>query len=299
MIDDDFGELVEYDFQPNFDDLAPDLDSDVHGQDWVSMESLDAIAPLDDYQFIGDPDGTGYIAQTTPFTCAVVSQQMILNDFGVVSPGTGQPLSEAELVYVATTNGWLHDGTSPDDMGKLLEYYGVSNHHGYGIDNMAEELRQGHKVIVGVDSAELWNTDNRLFNDFKDYIAGEVADHAIVVKGIKFDGQGEPVVVVNDPGNPYGAGNEYALSVFMDAFEDGRCHYVATDNPPPMLASHELFGSHFDPEAGAYDQPDVWPAYTVSHVLSQQAGGAFFENNVSRSLADLNSEQRRSLLLNL
>lgn len=216
---------------------------------------------IEDYEFrIGDPDPSGWVigGQTTDFTCAVVSQQMILNEFGIVNPGTGLPLSEAQLTYDATINGWLNGGTSPDDVGKLLEYYGVDCHHGYGLEEMASELAQGHKVIVGVDSKELWNSDNAFLNDLEDVVLGEQANHAIVVKGIKVGQDGETTVVINDPGTPDGAGNEYPLDIFLDAFEDGDCHYVATDYAPPGLGTDPIFGANFNPTEGRYAGSDQW-----------------------------------------
>jgi len=170
---------------------------------------------------IGDPDGSGFIHQTTDQTCAVVSQQMILKEYGI-------DISEAQLVIDAKDNDWLNQGTKPEDSGKLLELHGVPTHHGTGIENMASELVQGHKVIVGVDSDEIWH--NSIFDDLFD--RGNGADHAIVVKGFKENELGEPVVVVNDPGKPNGAGVEYPIDQFEDAFEDGGFHYIATNAPP-------------------------------------------------------------------
>jgi hypothetical protein len=243
----DIDDLLEHDFGGDFN--TADTGYEVSGPPF-SIEDYDIN--------IGDPDGSGHISQTTGFTCAVVSQQMILNDFGVVNPDTGEPFSEAQLVYDATIHGWLNEGTIPEDMGNLLQYHGVDCHQGSGIENMVEELARGHKVIVGVDATELWNQENDLINDLQDIFIGESANHAIVVKGIKHNENGEPIVVINDPGLPDGAGDEYPLDVFHDAFQDSGCFYVATDDTPPGLASHMLFGSQFDPEAGLYSGSDKW-----------------------------------------
>lgn len=55
---------------------------------------------------VGTPaeDAATWHHQGTDFTCAVVSQQMILEQFGV-------DVSEAQLVYDAVTNGWLAERT--------------------------------------------------------------------------------------------------------------------------------------------------------------------------------------------
>jgi hypothetical protein len=172
---------------------------------------------------------------------------MILHDFGVVDQATGMPISEAQLVSEAWGHGWLtQNGTQPEDMGQLLEYHGISTHSGNGIEDLMHELAEGHKVIVGVDSGELWETDGI----FEDILHGEQADHVIVVKGIKLNEEGNPVVVVNDPGDILGAGREYPIDDFMNAFEDGGCRYIATDNAPPdfdpleVSFSKELFPSY-------------------------------------------------------
>jgi len=207
---------------------------------------------------IGDPDSSGYKQQSTGFTCAVVTQQMVLDDFGIIDPATGMCPSEAQLTYVATVNGWLYEGTSLADSGRLLDYYNVDNHHGQGTENMIEELAQGHKVIVGVDADELWHQDNSIINDLKDVFGGEAPNHAIVVKGIKFDENQEPIVVINDPGMSDGGGMEYKFGTFVKAFEDSDFHYIATDNAPPDLENDAVFGLNYNFDKGTYDGSENW-----------------------------------------
>jgi hypothetical protein len=71
---------------------------------------------------VGTPssDAKDWVLQTTDFTCAVVSQEMILHEFGV-------DVSEAQLVHEADEHGWLSDnGTSPEDLGRLLNLHDVA-----------------------------------------------------------------------------------------------------------------------------------------------------------------------------
>ena len=288
----EFSDLLNYDFQ----DLSDLIDDDPIEN--LAYPNIDSIAPIETY-IVGDPDNTGHIAQTTAITCAVVSQQMILNDFGVVSPTTGLPLSEAELTYVAAVNGWLSEGTTPDDVGKLLDYYAIPNHKGYGIDNLVTELQQGHKVIVGVDSSELWNSNNPILNFAEDYVVGENADHAIVVNGIIFDGQCEPIVVVNDPGSPQGAGNQYPISTFLDAFQDSNCFYVATDNAPPNLAEHIQFGHHYDPLKEQYSDWSHWASSYQGEKPNHSIPTNYFNSHKPINLVDLDQDRQREILLNL
>ncbi|MDR1385806.1 MAG: C39 family peptidase [Planctomycetaceae bacterium] len=201
----DFGEHQEIDW--NIDDVS---------SSWTQMEFSHNIY---------GGDGT-YIPQTTDFTCAVVSQEMILHDFGI-------NVSEAELVYDAASHGWLTDnGTSIGNMGKLLEYYGVSTHANYDgdIPSLVNELAHGHKVIVAVDSGELWNGQSfwQRLTGF-DYPS---PDHAIVIDGVDFSDPNHPQVIINDPGHSNGDHQHYPLDHFLEAWNDSNCTYVATDNAP-------------------------------------------------------------------
>jgi hypothetical protein len=230
MIDGSHDNLLNYDF--DFEVDHPDSLPDHWGLVGSHQGDSPILQPLND-TCIGDPDGSGHIWQTTGFTCAVVAQEMVLHEFGVLDPSTGQPISEAQLTYDAVRNGWLDAGTDARDMGNLLQFYGIDCHPGEGLENMIKELSQGHMVIAAVDADELWDPDNRLLNDLKDIFGGEAGNHALVVKGVRIEDSGDYVVVVNDPGRPDGAGNQYPIEVFSDAFRDSGCRYVAAAIAPP------------------------------------------------------------------
>jgi len=175
---------------------------------------------------VGTPgeDSHSWVEQSTPFTCDVVSQEMILHQFGINS-------SEAQLTYEATAHGWLTDGgTSMENMSRLLELHGVPTHttpHG-SVDSLVNELAQGHKVIAAVDSGDLWKTGFPMEDIFKSH----VADHAIVITGLDMSNSAHPKVYINDPGDPTGAGKAYPLDEFLHAWGDGGNLYVATNNAP-------------------------------------------------------------------
>ncbi|MDR2171461.1 MAG: C39 family peptidase [Planctomycetaceae bacterium] len=230
-------------FEHEFSDFSnlPDI-----GNDWDSGQTF---SPWRDAAVGSD---TTFVSQTTPFTCAVVSQEMILNDFGI-------DVSESQLVYTATSNGWLtENGTSISDMGNLLEYYGVSAHTNYNGDlsSMVNELARGHKVIVAVDSGELWSGGS--FWEKLTGIDNNTPDHAIVVSGVDFSDVNNPQVVVNDPGIPDGAGMRYPLAHFLEAWNDSNCTYVATDNAPPDIANDPNFNVNFNPQSEIYSTRDFW-----------------------------------------
>lgn len=210
------------------------------------------FSPWLDHAGITTPhdDAAYWRLQQTNFTCAVVCQQMILNQFGI-------DVSEAQLVYDAAANGWLtQSGTALHDMGKLLEYYGVPVHYGYGegVEAIVSEIARGHKVIAAVDSGELWKQDSF----FEDWINPHGRDHAVMVYGVDFSDVNCPKVVLNDPGDPGGKGKPYPLEEFLDAWRDSNYFYVATDYAPTGLADHSQFGAHFNPHTGMYMDEDFW-----------------------------------------
>ena len=239
--DDTFANLIAY---------SPPLD----GTEFLNWSTQDTFSPWgDDGQLVfGKPeiDSHGHVHQTTHFTCAVVSQQMILKQFG-------HNVSESQLVYDATSHGWLtNHGTSTENVGKLLELYGVKNHVHYGADPawLAAVLAQGHKVIVAVDSGELWGKD--WF--FEDWFYPNGADHALMVTGLDLSDPSNPKVFVNDPGDPAGAGKSYPLERFLDAWKDSKGMYIATDIAPPDLVSHPVWGANFNPASEIYLDSAFW-----------------------------------------
>lgn len=192
---------------------------------------------------IGTPriDGQFWHHQTTPFTCALVAQLGIINEF------TGQGLSEAQLVYEATANGWISDeGTRPGDVGLLLEAHGIECHpvEHAEMGDVVAELALGHKVIVGVDAKELWDPGHPLHG-----FTHQAANHAIWVTGVDLSNPDNPQVIINDSGSPEGCGHAYDLRTFLEAWEASGYSYVATDHAPPGLAGRV---PGFDEEHGMF-----------------------------------------------
>ena len=162
-------------------------------------------------------------------SCAIHSQYHVLKDYGYT--GTVEDLkAEAEA------NGWYDPatGTSPENVGKLLEAHGVPcnvyvNANEY---NLISELAQGKRVIVGLDSGEIWEGEGVL-QDFWEKITGGGADHAVVVSGINTADPDNIKVVLTDSGAGHAA-IEYPLDQFMDAWKDGECTmWVPRDPPKP------------------------------------------------------------------
>ena len=209
---------------------------------WSSPESLQENSGI-----IGTPDMDVqyWQPQTTNFTCAVQAQR------GIIEAFTGEHVSEAQLVYEATANGWLTDrGMSPLDAGSLLELHGIDCHSKSGatIEDLMSELAQGHKIIVGVDSGEIWRDDFPLEDFF-----GQSADHAIWVTGVDMTDPAHPKVIINDSGDAAnGAGKAYDLALFKDAWQDSGFFYVATDDAPSDMSF--AAGRGFDTTAGEFPE---------------------------------------------
>lgn len=235
------------------DPLSADLDSLQFNSDEITLPwDSDGNLTAFDCAGVPDSDTQHWQLQTTPFTCAVVAQRGIIEEF------TGREISESQLVYDATVHGWLTDGgMSMGDAGNLLELYGVPCHERTGatIEDLMGELAQGHKVIVGVDSGEIWNQDY----SWEDFLH-QSADHAIWVTGIDKSDPANPKVIVNDSGDPNGAGKAYDLYVFQDAWQDSGFFYVSTDNAPPNI---QQVAHGYDPAAGVF--PDMVSYLSQTH----------------------------------
>ena len=188
--------------------------------------------------FIGDPGAQmdDWILQDAPDNCAVAAEMSIINQF------ISTPLSIDEASYISDANGWYQPGcgTSPEQVGQLMDAFGVPHHTVTDgtIDQLVQELRDGHGVIVGVNSSELW--DEGIWGAIKQFFLDAFglddiipADHAVVVTGIDNSDPANPMVIINDSGMPNGAAVRYPLDQFRDAWENSGFYYVATSIPIP------------------------------------------------------------------
>jgi hypothetical protein len=191
----------------------------------------------DDY-FIGNPAAQmdDWIYQDTPDNCAVAAETSLINQF------ITNDLSLDEAGYISSSNGWWQPGmgTNPDEIGNLMDIYNIPNHTviGGSIEQLVLEIDQGHGVIVGVNSSELWdegilNTIEQFFRDAFGLDNVNPADHAVVVTGVDVSDPNHPMVIINDSGMPGGAAVKYPLERFVDAWENSGFYYTATDVPIP------------------------------------------------------------------
>lgn len=187
----------------------------------IPIQIADTIHGKEAQNVVFDPSVYQYYNDT----CAIQSQHLILEQYGI-------HVSQEDLIQIAKENGWYAEGygTPMEMTGKLLEYFGidVTGSQGNNIFNLANEIAQGHQVIVGVDSGELVYPEET--KDF-DVMYGEQADHALVVVGIDTSDPDNVMVIVTDPGT----GNRqmaYPAEQFVDAWKDSNCFMVTTNNIP-------------------------------------------------------------------
>ncbi|MFI1682870.1 hypothetical protein [Streptomyces sp. NPDC020607] len=169
----------------------------------------------------GPDDTAGWHEQQATHSCAVVSQEFLLDRF------TGVDHTEEELAAVAEAHGWYRPGvgTPLDDVGNLLEYYDVpvERSQGESLDSLASALSAGEGVLVALDSDELLAADPESL-ELADAagIPDQGADHVVQVIGFDRSDPDDPRVVLNDPGRPDGAGLEVPEADFLRAWDDSQ-----------------------------------------------------------------------------
>lgn len=143
--------------------------------------------------------------------CAQFAQMFVIEE------ALGIELDPDMFCEISEANGWFSEegGTNPEDMNKMLDYFGIENEAYYGgtTDELIEALNNGDRVIVAVDSGEYW--DDEAF--WEDWFDPNGADHAI--EAIGYD-EATDSIIVNDSGNPDGCGEMIPRDVFEDAWKD-------------------------------------------------------------------------------
>lgn len=165
---------------------------------------------------------------TTP-SCAVRCQQIIMRDYGIQIP-------QDELMDYATLKGWYNpeDGTATGDIGNILEACRIGTHMSFNnsIFDLLNELINGHRVIVSVDSHELWAEYGS--DEWNFYQQLQNPDHAVVVAGARIDplNPEDSTIILTDPGRG-DAFIEYKMEHFVQAWQDSEFYMMATDIPAP------------------------------------------------------------------
>ncbi|EDX83066.1 hypothetical protein S7335_244 [Synechococcus sp. PCC 7335] len=234
--------------------------------------------PIDGVFGTPDEDMENWHQQTRDDTCAIASQEFVLDEV------LGRDVTEQELTEVATANGWYTPGggTPLHATGNLLEAYGVpvTQEFGGSLQDIAEKLEQGQKVIVGVDADEIWTPgENALEDDvLGDYIAGyghipgQDANHAVQVIGIDATDPNNPMVILNDPGTADGQGFRVPAGEFENAWADSQKFMVSTTELTPdttnqtelagmsevRFSALDRYGRPYWPSSGEYYVPSAY-----------------------------------------
>ncbi|MBM9606743.1 C39 family peptidase [Desulfopila inferna] len=192
---------------------------DVHVND--SPQTDVSHSDLPDYR----NDANQWHLQENTDTCAVVTQEFILDAV------TGHDFSEQELVTHAIEKGYYTPGvgTSCEDVGKILEDYGieVKRTTGNELSDLEDVIRSGQKVMVGVDCNEINN--NSASEQLKDILYMPEANHLFQPIGIDY---GSQEVIVNDPGTFDGQAKRVAISNFLAGWADSNFFMAQTTNIP-------------------------------------------------------------------
>ncbi len=245
----------------NWADIGPDeqvgtLDGVLYAQDGYDNFNP---AMTDSEGVIGDPgaDMTHWHQQTGADTCGVVSQEFILDDV------LGRDFTESELREIAASEGWYTPGggTPLPEMGRLLEHFNleVDYQEDCTLEDLSQKIEEGQKVIVALDSDEIWNPgavdDDLLYTRWG--LPGQDANHAVQVIGVDGSDPEHPAVVLNDPGMAEGQGLKIPADTFMDAWEDSN-HYMVSTTGKVI----QNVGNYYD-QSGVwyYDDGTVYPGY--------------------------------------
>lgn len=197
------------------------LEYDLANVDYTPLPTYDPAAS-DPEMVSGTPETSMELweCQGNTERCALYSQMFVIEEL------TGQDIDIDELAQLATENGWFDEesGTPMLNMNKVLDYYGVESEMTFHntIDDLKECLDNGGKVIVAVDSGEIWfNEQHNIFSPM------DGADHAVEVIGIDYTDPDNPMVILNDSGTPHGCGEMVPLAQFENAWADSDGQMVA------------------------------------------------------------------------
>ncbi|NET45445.1 hypothetical protein [Okeania sp. SIO2B3] len=224
-------------FQRNSSDDT-NADNSIASSDSLESDRADYYIPEnnwcpEDFDGWGDPiqDGNCWEQQDSGTSCAVVAQIAVYESI------TGMEISETKACEIAQTNGWYdpQKGTTGEDIGKLLEGFGISTKQSYDatLVDIAEALEKGDKVIVGLDANEIWYPyrDSTTGNPIEQTNVG----HAVWVTGIDPQPDGSIKIILNDSATPDGKMKAIDAEDFLNAWEDFSNLLVVADTPNKRL----------------------------------------------------------------
>lgn len=224
---------VAYRFEADFD-FTGDHHSNYHYEDFIPADSADFDSMFYGSS-IGSADANGCFDPTTPeeFVSGTPAKDMevwqcqgntnrcaLFSQLFTIEQLTGQQIDIEEFTNKAVENGWFSEegGTTALNMDKMLTHYKVNHDMVFdaNMEQLESELNNGSKLIVSVDSGQIWyGDDNDIFSP------ATRADHALQVIGIDHSDPNNPMVILNDSGSPSGCGEMVPLDVFENAWATG------------------------------------------------------------------------------
>lgn len=146
-----------------------------------------------------------WFPQSESMSCVVSVETMVLNQL------ENGDRTEREMLETSREKGWYNEGTCPEDVGKIAEYYGmdVEQHHGVAASELTLANNPEVKVMANVDSTLL---------QYPDAYKRCQPDHCVQVLRVERTAEGE-MVILNDPGHAEGRGAVYPMEIFEKAYK--------------------------------------------------------------------------------
>ena len=119
---------------------------------------------------IGVPNAQADFWEMQEFSdnCEPTSESFIIRQFGF------DDISTNDFAYISQANGWYTpgSGTSMEHVGEMMDLFNIDNHTvaNASIEDLANEIANGHGVIVGVNSGQLWE-QGPLQDLYKQYLS--------------------------------------------------------------------------------------------------------------------------------
>jgi len=203
---------------------------------------------------VGEPSSTSPVSSIEtahkgqslwPCAQGIMKQKLIRAQRLIVDQFTGRAISEDELIDQAVGQGWYHEKeTSIETVVDLLNRNGVPirKYPSPSTHQLSNELAQGHKVIVGVNSRGLWQ-HHAVICSIQKKLGFPGADHVVVVAGIdSTSSRNSHEIIVGDPRTNQAIG-PYRFDQFVEAWRGSWFFMIATRKSAPRWLPEM---AHFD-----------------------------------------------------
>jgi hypothetical protein len=222
-----YNSIENFNYQINYQDILTNSDDTLIWSEYSVENVYELLSKTYDLEIYGDPisEIANFDHQDFQKSCAIATTSMMLQSLGI-------EFGEQFLCDFFETSG-SYDPSVGTDLSMIDETINrLSELSGGGfqateIINFSESdlksmLNAGNKILVGVDSCELYNDLDFALNEIG-LIPG--LGHAVEVTGFIESPHGS-IIVVNDPGLRDGAALHIPAARFMSAAADYGYHAV-------------------------------------------------------------------------